>query len=51
MTQQMYLPTFFVRQRFAMTTNRYELYAADPDGSSGSSTAWPSRRGSRSRSR
>ena len=31
----MYLPTFFVRQRFAMMTNRYELYAANPDGSFG----------------
>ncbi|MGH3308822.1 MAG: hypothetical protein ACRDOX_14165 [Nocardioides sp.] len=35
MTQQMYLPMFFVRQRFAMTTNRYELYAANPDGGIG----------------
>jgi len=35
MTQQMYLPTFFVRQRFAMMTNRYEVYAANPDGSFG----------------
>ena len=35
MTPPMYLPTFFVRQRFAMMTNRYELYAAHPDGSSG----------------
>ena len=31
----MYLPTFFVKQRFAMTTNRYELYAAGPDGRPG----------------
>ncbi len=51
MTQQMYLPTFFVRQRFAMTTNRYELYAPTPAAGSGSSTASPSRSGSRSRSR
>ncbi len=35
MTDQMYLPTFFVKQKFAMTTNRYELYAAAPDGSLG----------------
>jgi hypothetical protein len=35
MTQQMYLPTFYVKQKFAMTTNRYELYAANPDGSFG----------------
>jgi uncharacterized protein YxjI len=32
---QMYLPAFFVRQRFAMMTNRYEIYAANPDGSFG----------------
>ena len=31
----MYLPTFFVRQRFAMTTNRYELYAPDAGGRPG----------------
>jgi uncharacterized protein YxjI len=35
MTQQMYLPTFLVRQRFAMTTNRYELYAPDAGGGPG----------------
>ena len=35
MTQSMYLPMFYLRQRFAMTTNRYELYAANPDGSYG----------------
>jgi hypothetical protein len=35
MTQQMYLPTFYLRQKFAMTTNRYEVYAANPDGSYG----------------
>jgi uncharacterized protein YxjI len=35
MTAAMYLPTFYVRQRFAMMTNRYEIYAANPDGSSG----------------
>ena len=35
MTAAMYLPAFFVKQRFAMTTNRYELYAANPDGSFG----------------
>ena len=51
MTPSMYLPTFFVRQRFAMMTNRYELYAANPDGSFGQLMAWPSRRGWRSRSR
>ena len=31
----MYLPTFFVKQKFAMTTNKYELLAANPDGSLG----------------
>lgn len=31
----MYLPTFFVKQKFAMTTNKYELIAANPDGSLG----------------
>ena len=35
MTAAMYLPTFFVKQRFAMMTNRYELYAANPDGGFG----------------
>lgn len=31
----MYYPAFFVRQKFAMTTNRYEIVAAAPDGSPG----------------
>ena len=31
----MYVPTFYVQQKFAMTTNRYSLYAANPDGSFG----------------
>ena len=35
MTQQIYLPTFYVKQRFAMMTNRYELYAPDADGGFG----------------
>jgi len=35
MTAEMYLPTFYVQQKFAMTTNRYALYAANPDGSFG----------------
>jgi hypothetical protein len=35
MNDAMYLPTFYVKQKFAMTTNRYELYAANPDGSFG----------------
>jgi hypothetical protein len=37
MTESMYLPMFFVKQKFAMTTNRYELFAANPDGSFGQS--------------
>jgi hypothetical protein len=35
MTESMYVPMFFVKQKFAMTTNRYELFAANPDGSFG----------------
>jgi uncharacterized protein YxjI len=35
MTESMYLPMFFVKQKFAMTTNRYELFAANPDGTFG----------------
>jgi uncharacterized protein YxjI len=35
MTAAMYLPHFFVKQKFAMLTNRYEVYAANPDGSFG----------------
>ncbi len=31
----MYVPTFFLKQKFAMTTNRYELYAANQDGTFG----------------
>ncbi|NYG56523.1 hypothetical protein [Nocardioides perillae] len=35
MSAEMHLPLFTVRQRFAMTTNRYELWATAPDGSPG----------------
>ncbi|MFC4786900.1 hypothetical protein ACT8ZV_20670 [Nocardioides sp. MAHUQ-72] len=35
MNAAMYLPTFYVRQKFAMMTNRYEIVAANPDGSPG----------------
>lgn len=35
MTDEMYLPAFFVKQKLAMTTNRYEVWAAQPDGSFG----------------
>jgi uncharacterized protein YxjI len=30
-----YLPTFFVKQKLAMRTNRYEIIAPTPDGTSG----------------
>ena len=30
-----HVPLFFVRQKFAMTTNRYEIHAAAPDGGVG----------------
>ena len=35
MTDAMYLPTFYVKQRFTLMVNRYEIYAANPDGSFG----------------
>jgi hypothetical protein len=35
MTAEMYVPRFFVKQKFSVTTNRYELYVANPDGSFG----------------
>ncbi len=37
MNAAMHLPMFYLRQKFAMTTNRYELLAANPDGSFGQS--------------
>lgn len=37
MTAEMHLPTFFVKQKLAMTTNRYELFAPGPDGVPGQS--------------
>ena len=37
MTAAMHMPTFYLKQKFAMTTNRYELFAANPDGSFGQS--------------
>ena len=37
MSTAMHLPMFYLRQRFAMTTNRYELVAANADGSFGQS--------------
>ena len=35
MSAQMHLPMFFLKQKFAFTTNRYTLLAANPDGSEG----------------
>ena len=35
MTAEMYLPTFFVKQRLTMMVNRYEVLQAEPDGSMG----------------
>lgn len=32
MPAEMYLPTFYVNQKLAFTTNRYELYSVGPDG-------------------
>ena len=37
MSQATYLPTFYVKQKFAMRVNRYEILAANPDGSLGAS--------------
>jgi hypothetical protein len=36
MTVEMHLPLFYVQQKFAMTTNRYTILAAGPDGTPGS---------------
>lgn len=35
MPAEMYLPTFYVQQKFAMTANQYRVFAANPDGSVG----------------
>ncbi|CUR58223.1 conserved hypothetical protein [metagenome] len=35
MTAAMYLPLFYVKQKFAMITNRYEVLEPNPDGSPG----------------
>lgn len=35
MPAEMYLPTFYVQQKFAMTTNQYRIFATNPDGSFG----------------
>ena len=31
----MYLPQFFVKQKITLMVNRYEIYAAGPDGQPG----------------
>jgi uncharacterized protein YxjI len=35
MTSPMYVPAFFLKQKFSLTANRFELYTANPDGSFG----------------
>ncbi|MCT2587090.1 hypothetical protein [Actinophytocola gossypii] len=35
MTSPQYLPRFFIRQRITVMVNRYEIHAANPDGSEG----------------
>ena len=35
MTAEMHVPLFYVQQKLALTTNRYALYAAGPDGGPG----------------
>lgn len=35
MTQPMYVPKFFIRQRITLMVNRYEIHAANPDGTEG----------------
>jgi hypothetical protein len=35
MPAEMYVPAFFVKQKLSVTTNRYELFVANPDGSFG----------------
>jgi uncharacterized protein YxjI len=36
MSSATYLPMFYVKQKLAMTTNRYQVQSANPDGSVGS---------------
>lgn len=40
MTAPMYVPRFFVRQRITVMVNRYEILAANPDGSEGALLAF-----------
>lgn len=35
MTAERYVPAFVLKQKIALTTNRFELFAANPDGSFG----------------
>ncbi|KQY63648.1 MULTISPECIES: hypothetical protein [unclassified Nocardioides] len=35
MTAEMYVPQFFVKQKITMMVNRYEIIAANPDGTEG----------------
>ena len=35
MTAAMYVPQFVVRQKITMMVNRYQIFAANPDGSQG----------------
>ncbi len=40
MTAPMYVPRFFVRQRITLMVNRYEITAANPDGTEGALLAF-----------
>ena len=40
MTAPMYVPRFFVRQRITLMVNRYEISAANPDGTEGALLAF-----------
>ena len=40
MTAPMTVPRFFVRQRITLAVNRYEIYAANPDGTEGALMAF-----------
>ncbi|MDT7586461.1 MAG: hypothetical protein QOE32_4011, partial [Pseudonocardiales bacterium] len=35
MTAPMYVPHFFVRQKITLMVNRYQIFAANPDGTEG----------------
>ena len=39
MSDVTHLPMFFIKQKFAMTTNRYQVVAANPDGTAGAPLA------------